>query len=735
MKFFLLIICISFSSSSHLIAQPGQHISDSLVVIKLINQADFLFDKQEYDSALFISGRAADIAKEKKMTRLEGWAFAATAKILIDQNQLIKGEQAAQLVNKIGNQLNDSLLIGVSLLRLAQARVYNNKVDEAILLFDKSITSGLGNSPNQYLALAFNDLGQAWGLKDEYDRQAGFLHKALDIFGKIKDDAGIAMALGNLSSVYYQLGQKEKAIDYAKQSLKYREKTGDIALLSLTCCNLSQYYLGINIDEAIKYQELCVKYARQSGEEGRIIHSYITSSLIANGKKNNKEAFEYEQKVIALLEKSKSDQRMLAHRYIAAAFYTDILKLDSAVTLDYYDKSIRLSTELGDRNNLKDVYLYLSNYYNQKKNYGEAFTNYKKYILYRDSLINIDKEQKIAELESRYEINKKDNEITRLNSEQKIKQLEIEKQKAIIAGNTANALQKQNEIDLLSKSKELQEIKIKQQNESLEKQMLLAKTSAQQLQLSEQDKELKGKQLINQKRIRNLLLGGLVLLLLLGAISFNRYQLKKKLEKQTELLAMRNSISQDLHDDIGASLSNINILNELARRNITAPEKSKEYLSKASEDIQRISESLSDIVWNINPKYDAPESLFIRMKRYAADMFDGKNIDGQFDFPEQDINIAMTMTQRRDMYLVFKEAINNLVKYSEAEKALVKVATDGKSVSMFIKDDGKGFDRAAVKTGNGLQNMEQRTAAMGGNIIIKSAPGSGTSIKWDMKIA
>ncbi|HEV7780174.1 MAG TPA: ATP-binding protein, partial [Chitinophagaceae bacterium] len=320
-------------------------------------------------------------------------------------------------------------------------------------------------------------------------------------------------------------------------------------------------------------------------------------------------------------------------------------------------------------------------------------------------------------------------------TDQRIKQLEIEKQKAVIAGNTAAALQKQNEIDLLFKSQELQDIKILQQQEELQRQQLLAKTNTQQLELTEKENQLQDKQLRNQKNVRNLLIAGLALFLLLGITYVNRYQLKKKLEQQKSLLAMRNNISQDLHDDIGASLSNINILNELAKRNIGQPEKSAEYLSRASEDIQRISESLSDIVWNINPRYDDLQNLFIRMKRYAADMFDGKAIDGEFDFPPNEPGLALSMTQRRDLYLIFKEAVNNLVKYSQAAHALISVKADAHTIGLIVKDDGKGFDRVNTRMGNGLQNMEQRAKASGAELVIHSQPGKGTTVNLLMKIS
>src|SRR5688572_27387494 len=126
-----------------------------------------------------------------------------------------------------------------------------------------------------------------------------------------------------------------------------------------------------------------------------------------------------------------------------------------------------------------------------------------------------------------------------LNTEQRIRQLEIEKQKAIISGNKLVAKQKEDEIQLLSQQQQLRDARILQQEKELEKQMLLAKNSQQELLLAEQQKQIKDKQLEGQKTIRNLMIGGIILLVALGFVLFNRYQLKKKLQQQNELLAVR----------------------------------------------------------------------------------------------------------------------------------------------------------------------------------------------------
>lgn len=731
------VLLVMLFFSSRLVAQPAHNKADSAMVFSLIEKAEAFFNDGNYDSALFYCGKAGNLAVQKNFRKGQAYALAEAADIYIDRDELVKAEANASTVNKMGLQLKDSLLTAIGWLQMAQVRMYSDKFEEAVDLFTRSLKYYLDHHPTRYSALAFNDLGYTWGKLGELSKQANCLVQSIRIYeNHFPEKYGeLGVGYSNLSTVYYSLNDRTKAIEYAKRSLVYREKSGDIGRLSLGCCNISQYYAGIDNDEAEKYLDLCVKYAIQSGEEIRIIHSYITASNLYNARKKYDEALQFELNAIELLEKSKKNSSMLARRYLAAGILSGTLKKDTAISIAYFNRSMALLKDQKDKASMRDFYGQMAGFYNEHKNYPAAYDNYKKYILYRDSLVNEKTQSSIAEITTRYETEKKDNEIARLNTTQRIKQLEIEKQKAIIAGNAAVALQKQNEIDLLSKSQELMDIKMKQQEEELDKQQLLARTKQQQLELTEKEKQLQDKQLKNEKNVRNLLIAALGLFLLLGITFFNRYQLKKKLEQQKSLLAMRNNISQDLHDDIGASLSNINILNELARRNAAQPEKSKEYLSKASEDIQRISESLSDIVWNINPRYDDLQNLYIRMKRYAADMLDGKNINGQFEFPVTDTGLKLSMTQRRDLYLVFKEAVNNLVKYSHAKNATIRVQASDKMIELLVEDDGRGFDPAEQRPGNGLQNMQQRANASGATVSIQSAPGKGTRVHLAMGIA
>ncbi len=225
------------------------------------------------------------------------------------------------------------------------------------------------------------------------------------------------------------------------------------------------------------------------------------------------------------------------------------------------------------------------------------------------------------------------------------------------------------------------------------------------------------------------------ILLCLILVSYIIYSFfKYRINQLKKLQEIRNSISRNLHDDIGASLSNINILNELAKRNAGNTKKQAEYLDKASEDIQQTSENLSDIVWNINPHYDDLNNLLIRMKRYAADMMEGKNINYNFKFPETLVVVKLPMDKRRNFFLIFKEAVNNLAKYSGATQAGIHIHTHGDILTMEIEDNGKGFDMAAELAGNGLKNMQQRAALCNGSITITAAINMGTKIVLSMPV-
>jgi ligand-binding sensor domain-containing protein/two-component sensor histidine kinase len=205
-----------------------------------------------------------------------------------------------------------------------------------------------------------------------------------------------------------------------------------------------------------------------------------------------------------------------------------------------------------------------------------------------------------------------------------------------------------------------------------------------------------------------------------------------RISRLKELLQVRNNIAHDLHDDVGSTLSSISIMSEMAKRK--TPESSV-LLEKIGSNAQQMQENMSDIVWAINPKNDRFEDVLKRMKMFASEMLEIKNISLHFCAEEALYHVKPSMSQRRNLYFVFKEAITNTAKYAAATNVMVKVSLQNRMIELLVKDDGKGFD-AAYQTmgGNGLYNMQKRAEELNGTLKIDSIKGTGTAIYLQFKI-
>lgn len=192
------------------------------------------------------------------------------------------------------------------------------------------------------------------------------------------------------------------------------------------------------------------------------------------------------------------------------------------------------------------------------------------------------------------------------------------------------------------------------------------------------------------------------------------------------LQKVRNSIATDLHDDLGSTLTNISILSELSRKNMQNHEQTKNFLNRISEEVYFSNQALDDIVWSINTSNDTLEQTVARMRRYAAEMFDGANISYSLQLNEQFEQYKLNMDQRRDCFLLFKESINNIYKHAQAKNVSIKVWVERNQLHMEIKDDGKGFDTSLTTSRNGLKNMHSRIKKWKGSVQIQSEQGKGT---------
>ena len=202
-----------------------------------------------------------------------------------------------------------------------------------------------------------------------------------------------------------------------------------------------------------------------------------------------------------------------------------------------------------------------------------------------------------------------------------------------------------------------------------------------------------------------------------------------RIRQLLKLQKVRNRIATDLHDDIGATLTNINMLSEISRKNLARPQEAEKFLQRISEEVTSSSQALNDIIWSVNSNNDSMEEILLRMRRYAAELFDNSNTTFHLNIDEIVTEKKINMEQRRDVYLIYKESMNNIVKHASANNVWMDVQWQNGKLNLKIKDDGKGFESSVTNSRNGLRNIHSRTAKWKGSTLIKTSPGNGTVIE------
>jgi signal transduction histidine kinase/ligand-binding sensor domain-containing protein len=245
-------------------------------------------------------------------------------------------------------------------------------------------------------------------------------------------------------------------------------------------------------------------------------------------------------------------------------------------------------------------------------------------------------------------------------------------------------------------------------------------------------------------------LGGLATVLAAGgAVWFDtRRRMRRRLERaehQRDIERERSRIARDIHDDLGAQLTRITMMSESARGDLANPGRAAAGLEKIYDTARELTRSMDEIVWAVSPRHDTLESLAAYLEKFAHDWLAGVGIRCRLDLPLQFAEWRLTSEMRHNVFLAFKEALHNAVKHSGASEVLIRLAVREKSFELAVEDNGRGFavgekmkavspapGRAA--SGNGLENMRRRLAAIGGSCEIQSAPGAGTKVIFSVQL-
>jgi signal transduction histidine kinase len=211
---------------------------------------------------------------------------------------------------------------------------------------------------------------------------------------------------------------------------------------------------------------------------------------------------------------------------------------------------------------------------------------------------------------------------------------------------------------------------------------------------------------------------------------------RQRINKLLAVEKVRTRVARDLHDDMGSVLSTINILSTMAKTKMTDDTvKASEYIGKISDNSQRMMEAMDDIVWSIKPANDNMQKITARMREFATGILEAKDIELDFKADEKVNNVKLNMEARRDFFLIFKEAINNVAKYSHCSKCSIQISLHQHRLLLDVQDNGIGFDVNKADGGNGLSNMQKRAEALKGRVSIQSKHGEGTQVTLNLPVS
>ncbi|PJE42300.1 MAG: two-component sensor histidine kinase [Flavobacterium sp.] len=523
------------------------------------------------------------------------------------------------------------------------------------------------------LAKINNNLANIYEKTNQYKAAMASFIEALSYFESIKDEKNIGIIKGNIGLIHLKLKNYPKALQYIQEVVAYQEKNNFTEDLCVSCLNLGNVYLNLNDTiNALKFYDKSVKACTAVGNKKGISSGFNNIASIKSEQKKSKDA-------LALYEKSKQARE----------------ELNSDLDKNNFDLNLATNYLANNKfNEAKAVLLRTRKFYEQTQHNEKLQKNYKclikvcshlnqpdsvdyyidKLAVLNEQLLVSKSEKQTAELETKYQTEKKERLIQKSKAEIATRELEIKRKETqfLILGLISLAL-----LIIIYLVYRQQKLKNKQQ---------------------EQEYELK------------------------SAIA--------KIETQNKLQEQRLAISRDLHDNIGSQLTFIissidNIKYAFDIQNAKLDSK----LNGISNFAKSTIIELRDTIWAMNKSEITFEDLQARIHNFMEKAQEAKE-DICFTFSVNPLLKSNTFSsvEGMNLYRTIQEAINNSIKYAQPKNVTVNIEPDENGIAITIADDGKGFDREMVVMGNGIHNMQKRIQDIGGDFDLVSKPNEGTKI-------
>jgi signal transduction histidine kinase len=572
--------------------------------------------------------------------------------------------------------------------RTKEAKLWDNlgglflrmsEYDSAFAALSKSLQIKEKAGDKKALALTYDQIGSVHSIMGNYASALRYHLKGLSLKESLPDNADITgTSYIYIAIVHNQLGNYNEALTYFTKALEAKKglaNTEDRLAIYLNRANVYMYME--RWDEAIADNGEALRILGTGSNIAAKTSCYNSLACIYKMMHQDNSAMAYYKLALPLAEQ-------MDDRYLQSGINNSLGEIAGrqrkfGEALGYLKKGHDLAAAAGVLEYLKENYLAYADVYTLMNDHKKALEHYKLYVTIKDSILNEDKNKQIAEMNARYETERKEKQIVVLKSKEQRQQLLLQKRK--------------NQLITLG---------------------AVAGICA-----------LVAGFLINRRNLKQ------KAALIVAQADAQLMQVKTRLDTEQ---AERKRIAKDLHDELGSGISRIVLCNELAKKHINGNESLNHTLHNIDHTVTELAGNMNSLIWALQVEHATVDYLFAKMREFASEFFEDSSIEPQLHIENVTEVIPMSEALVKDLFLVYKEALNNAMKYSQASRITIDAGIKDKAISIRIHDNGIGKDTDTTrKSGNGLRNMQARVAKHNGNITI-DGHSDGTIIEVQVRL-
>lgn len=645
--------------------------ADTLLCNKLIKLSKSSFAKGSYDIAIKAAEATLPIYNSIKYHQGVCDAYECIAAVYVKKNDSANAFKYTGFLRDYSSKYNTKSYQYVAEFYEGKFYYQAGSYQYADSITRLAIKGSTGDKNNRIVSRSYLQLANIFIKKTDYKNAGENYLKALKIAEAEKDSAPISSCYTNLGTINRHLSNCNDAVYYHLKALSIASAQNNVSGIGPAYASLGDSYeCKGNLDSAIISYKNAIPFLKQMNSINQLSVVYAGIGYAFKKQMQNDSALFY-LKLAVTASANTHDKASLAS---ALWNYGDVLMEKYKISgkrelLNEAHLNFKEVEQLAEVNNLRMYKLYVYKSLSQvleKSNPAEALRYLVKYTEMNDSIISTNMTTQVAEMQTKFETEKKENEIAKLNTEKLLDAEKLSRQKtfnyslAIIAA-------------LLLASGAVVVYNI-QKKRAAEKQVAV-------------------------------------------------------LERQNAIESMRSKIASDVHDDMGANLTRLG-LNAQQLLSAASSEKEKQLAEKISSQSKEVITGMREIIWASNPANDNLKSMLGFMRQYIDRFFDGTNIRPVVNFPHNVGEVALHPEVRRNLFLILKESLNNAIKYSGTDKIDIDFSNENENFNFNIKDYGKGIDdKNKDDFSNGLRNMQMRAEQIRSVFNLITEPGKGVQIR------